>query len=231
MNIFPAIDLYDGKAVRLYKGDYQNMTVYSENPVEIVEDFKRQGAKFLHLVDLDGARESRVINWRVLERICVATRLEVDFSGGIKNDEDICRVFDAGASFVCIGSMAQQNREKTREWLERYGIGRVIIGADVRDGHVCVQGWKVETETTIYELIEAYMPVLKNVMCTDITRDGMLGGVSLELYRELVTRYPDIMFIASGGVGGMEDIRALENVGISSVIVGKAFYENLEFKI
>ena len=140
-------------------------------------------------------------------------------------------MFDAGASFVCIGSMAQQNREKTRECLERYGAGRVIIGADVRDGHVCVQGWKVETETTIYELIEAYMPVLKNVMCTDITRDGMLGGVSLELYRELVTRYPDITFIASGGVGGMEDIQALENVGISSVIVGKAFYENLEFKM
>ena len=200
ITVIPAIDVIGGKCVRLTRGNYDECKTYYDDPVEAARRFEDMGMKRLHLVDLDGARESRVINWRVLERICVAT-------------------------------MAQQNREKTREWLERYGIGRVIIGADVRDGHVCVQGWKVETETTIYELIEAYMPVLKNVMCTDITRDGMLGGVSLELYRELVTRYPDITFIASGGVGGMEDIQALENVGISSVIVGKAFYENLEFKI
>ena len=176
ITVIPAIDVIGGKCVRLTRGNYDECKTYYDDPVEAARRFEDMGMKRLHLVDLDGARESRVINWRVLERICVATRLEVDFSGGIKSDEDICRVFDAGASFVCIGSMAQQNREKTREWLERYGIGRVIIGADVRDGHVCVQGWKVETETTIYELIEAYMPVLKNVMCTDITRDGMLGG-------------------------------------------------------
>ena len=218
--------------MRLTRGNYDECKTYYDDPVEAARRFEAMGMKRLHLVDLDGARASRVVNWRVLERICEATSLEVDFSGGIKSDEDICRVFDAGASFVCIGSMAQQNREKTREWLETYGAGRVIVGADVRNEHVCIHGWKVEPETTIYELIEAYLPLLKNVMCTDITRDGMLGGVSLELYRELVTRYLEITLIASGGVGGMEDIQALENMGISAVIVGKAFYEkNVEFKM
>ena len=232
ITVIPAIDVIGEKCVRLTRGNYDECKTYYDDPVEAARRFEAMGMKRLHLVDLDGARASRVVNWRVLERICEATSLEVDFSGGIKSDEDICRVFDAGASFVCIGSMAQQNREKTREWLETYGAGRVIVGADVRNEHVCIQGWKVETETTIYELIEAYLPLLKNVMCTDITRDGMLGGVSLELYRELVTRYPEITLIASGGVGGMEDIQALENVGISAVIVGKAFYEkNVEFKM
>ena len=230
ITVIPAIDVIGGKCVRLTRGNYDECKTYYDDPVEAARRFEAMGMKRLHLVDLDGARASRVVNWRVLERICEATSLEVDFSGGIKSD--ICRVFDAGASFVCIGSMAQQNREKTREWLETYGAGRVIVGADVRNEHVCIQGWKVETETTIYELIEAYLPLLKNVMCTDITRDGMLGGVSLELYRELVTRYPEITLIASGGVGGMEDIQALENMGISAVIVGKAFYEkNVEFKM
>ena len=179
ITVIPAIDVIGGKCVRLTRGNYDECKTYYDDPVEAARRFEAMGMKRLHLVDLDGARASRVVNWRVLERICEATSLEVDFSGGIKSDEDICRVFDAGASFVCIGSMAQQNREKTREWLERYGAGRVIVGADVRNEHVCIQGWKVETETTIYELIEAYLPVLKNVMCTDITRDGILVGVSL----------------------------------------------------
>ena len=211
--------------MRLTRGNYDECKTYYNDPVEAARYFEDMGMRRLHLVDLDGARESRVINWRVLERICEATRLEVDFSGGIKSDEDICRVFDAGASFVCIGSMAQQNREKTREWLERYGAERIIIGADVRGGHVCIQGWKVETRTTIYELIDAYLPMLKYVMCTDIARDGMLGGVALDLYRKLVFRYPDISLIASGGVGSWTDVRALESLGVSSVIVGKALYE------
>ena len=228
ITVIPAIDVIGGKCVRLTRGNYDECKTYYNDPVEAARYFEDMGMRRLHLVDLDGARESRVINWRVLERICEATRLEVDFSGGIKSDEGICRVFDAGASFVCIGSMAQQNREKTREWLERYGAERIIIGADVRGGHVCIQGGKVETKTTIHELIETYLPGVKNVMCTDIARDGMLGGVSLELYRELVARYPDITLIASGGVGSLVDIQALEEMGVSAVIVGKAFYEKFK---
>lgn len=231
ITVIPAIDVIGGKCVRLTRGNYDECKTYYDDPVEAARHFEDMGMKRLHLVDLDGARESRVVNWEILRRICEATRLEVDFSGGIKSEEDICRVFDAGASFVCIGSMAQQNSEKTLEWLERYGNERVIIGADVRDKQVCIQGWKVETETTIFELIETYLPGLKNVMCTDIARDGTLGGVSLELYRELVARYPGITLIASGGVGTLKDIQALEETGVSAVIVGKAFYENLEFKI
>ena len=155
----------------------------------------------------------------------MATGLKVDFSGGIKREDDICRVFDAGASFVCVGSMAQKDRDVTSGWLEKFGADRVIIGADVRNERVCIQGWKVETRTTIYELIDAYLPMLKYVMCTDIARDGMLGGVALDLYRKLVFRYPDISLIASGGVGSWTDVRALESLGVSSVIVGKALYE------
>ncbi len=226
ITVIPAIDIIAGKCVRLTRGDYDECKTYYDDPVEAARHFEDMGMKRLHLVDLEGAKASRVVNWRVLERICGATRLEVDFSGGVKSDEDVRRVFEAGARFVCVGSQAQQNREKTWEWLERYGAERVIVGADVRDERVCIHGWKTETETTIFELIEAYLPVLKNVMCTDITRDGMLGGVALELYRKLVVRFPNIAFIASGGVGSLEDVRMLENVGISSVIVGKAFYEN-----
>ena len=206
ITVIPAIDVIGGKCVRLTRGNYDECKTYYNDPVEAARHFEDMGMRRLHLVDLDGARESRVINWRVLERICEATRLEVD----------------------CIGSMAQQNREKTREWLERYGAERIIIGADVRDGHVCIQGWKVETKTTIHELIETYLPGVKNVMCTDIARDGMLGGVSLELYRELVALYPDITLIASGGVGSLVDIQALEEMGVSAVIVGKAFYEKFK---
>lgn len=226
ITVIPAIDIIAGKCVRLTRGDYDECKTYYDDPVEAARHFEDMGMKRLHLVDLDGAKASRVVNWRVLERICGATRLEVDFSGGVKSDEDVRRVFEAGARFVCVGSQAQQNREKTWEWLERYGAERVIVGADVRDERVCIHGWKTETETTIFELVEAYLPVLKNVMCTDITRDGMLGGVALELYRKLVVRFPNIAFIASGGVGSLEDVRMLEDVGISSMIVGKAFYEN-----
>ncbi len=224
--IIPAIDVIDGKCVRLTQGDYKACSTYYNDPVDAARRFEDMGMKRLHLVDLDGARASRVVNWRVLERICNATALEVDFSGGIKCDDDLSRVFSSGASLACIGSVAQQNQEKTREWLEKYGADRLIVGADVEDERICIQGWKVKTETTIYELIDVYLPNLKQVMCTDITRDGMLGGVSLELYRKLVARYPTIRWIASGGVASMEDVRALEEIGVFCVIVGKAFYEN-----
>ena len=225
ITVIPAIDIIGGKCVRLTRGDYDECKTYYDDPVEAARRFEDMGMERLHLVDLDGAKASRIMNLHVLERICMATGLKVDFSGGIKREEDICRVFDAGASFVCVGSMAQKDRDVTSGWLEKFGADRVIIGADVRTERVCIQGWKVETRTTIYELIDAYLPMLKYVMCTDIARDGMLGGVALDLYRKLVFRYPDISLIASGGVGSWTDVRALESLGVSSVIVGKALYE------
>lgn len=229
--VIPAIDVIGGKCVRLMQGDYERSKVYYDDPLEAALRFEAAGMERLHLVDLDGAAASRVVNIEVLERICKNTRLRVDFSGGVKSDDDICRVFDAGASFVCVGSMAQQDRARTTRWLERYGRERMIIGADVRNGKVCINGWKRETETTIFELIEWYRPLLKYLMCTDIERDGMLAGVALSLYKELLSRFPGVTLIASGGVSSESDVQALAGIGVSEVIVGKALYEgNLECK-
>ncbi len=225
ITVIPAIDVIEGKCVRLTRGDYESRKVYYDDPLEAALRFEAAGMERLHLVDLDGAAASRVINAGVLERICKHTRLRVDFSGGIKGDDDICRVFDAGASFVCLGSMAQQDRRKTAKWLERYGRERVIVGADVRNKKVYINGWKRETETTVFELVEWYRPMLKYLMCTDIERDGMLAGVALPLYRELLARFPELTLIASGGVSSKEDVEALARIGISEVIVGKALYE------
>ena len=228
ITVIPAIDLIEGKCVRLMQGDYESRKVYYDDPLEAALRFESAGMERLHLVDLDGAAASRVMNAGVLERICKHTRLRVDFSGGVKRDDDICRVFDAGASFVCLGSMAQQDRRKTTEWLERYGRERVIVGADIRNNKVYINGWKRETETTVFELVEWYRPMLKYLMCTDIERDGMLAGVALPLYRELLARFPELTLIASGGVSSKEDVEALAEIGVAEVIVGKALYE---FKI
>lgn len=225
ITIIPAIDIIGGKCVRLMQGDYDRSKVYHDDPLEAARRFEAAGMERLHLVDLDGAAASRVVNVDVLERICKHTRLRVDFSGGIKGEDDICRVFDAGASFVCLGSMAQQDRRKTTLWLERYGRERVIVGADVRGERVYINGWKRGTETTVFELVEWYRPMLKYLMCTDIERDGMLAGVALPLYRELVTRFPEVTVIASGGVSSKEDVKALAGAGVTEVIVGKALYE------
>ncbi len=225
ITVIPAIDIIGGKCVRLTRGDYESSKVYYDDPLEAALRFEEEGMERLHLVDLDGAAASRVMNAGVLERICKYTRLRVDFSGGIKSDDDICRVFDAGASFVCLGSMAQQDRRKTAEWLERYGRERVIVGADVRNEKVYINGWKRETETTVFELVEWYRPMLKYLMCTDIERDGMLAGVALPLYRKLLARFPELTLIASGGVSSREDVKALAEIGIAEVIVGKALYE------
>lgn len=227
MTIIPAIDVIGGKCVRLTRGDYGCCTTYGESPVEMARRFEDAGMERLHLVDLDGAKASRVMNLRVLEQICGVTRLKVDFSGGIKSDRDIHQVFEAGATFFCVGSMAQREPERTWEWLERYGNDRVIIGADVRGEQVCINGWQVKTDTTVYELIERYLPRLKYLMCTDIAKDGMLGGPSVTLYQNLLARYPGLALIASGGVSCSADIQALAAVGVTSVVVGKALYEGI----
>ncbi len=230
ITVIPAIDVIGGKCVRLTRGNYDECKTYYDDPVEAARRFEAMGMKRLHLVDLDGARASRVVNWRVLERICEATSLEVDFSGGIKSDEDICRVFDAGASFVCIGSMAQQNREKTREWLETYGAGRVIVGADVRDGHVCIQGWKVETEDDDTRVNRSLFTPVEECdvygYCPGWDAGGSffgaVSGAGDSLSGDYAYRIRGSR--CDGGYSG-----AGETWVISAVIVGKAFYE--EFKM
>lgn len=226
MKIIPAIDIIDGKCVRLTQGNYSQCKIYSESPLEVAKMFQDNGITRIHVVDLDGAKAAGVVHVRVLESICAHTSLSVDFGGGIKTDADIVKVFEAGADYACIGSIAQINVEKTKGWLEKFGKDRMIIGADVWNTKVCVQGWKKVTDTTIYDLIEIYKDQIQHLMCTDITRDGMLEGPALNLYKDLMERYPHIHFIASGGVGGYEDLERLAELGVESVIVGKAFYEN-----
>lgn len=225
MEIIPAIDIIEGKCVRLTQGNYSQCKIYSASPVEVAKAFEGAGINRLHLVDLDGAKASTVVNRKVLEKICSSTCLSVDFGGGIKSGEDIRQVFEAGADYACIGSIAQADREKTVEWLETYGGNHIIIGADVWNMKLCIHGWKKVTDMTIYELIDSYRSYAPAFMCTDITRDGMLTGPSVALYGELLRRYPGIQLIASGGVSRSEDLSRLAEIGIQSVVVGKAIYE------
>lgn len=225
MEIIPAIDIIDGKCVRLTQGNYSQCKIYSESPLKVAQAFEETGFTRLHLVDLDGAKSGKVVNFQVLEAICRNTCLTVDFGGGIKSDADIQCVFDAGAALVCIGSIAQTDPLKTMGWMDTFGPENIIVGADVWNTKICIQGWKKVTETSIYDLVEGYGDKLRHLMCTDIARDGMLDGPSLELYADLLCRYPQIHLIASGGVGGYSDLEKLKNLGVKSVIVGKAIYE------
>lgn len=225
MVIIPAIDIIDGKCVRLTQGDYGNCKVYAAEPLEVAKEYEAAGLKRLHLVDLDGAKSAGVVNIAVLEKICKNTGLEVDFGGGIKSDADLEKVFAAGARFACIGSIAQTDVEKTTHWLRTYGGDRIIVGADILNTKVCINGWKKITDTTIYELVDNYEGLIRYLMCTDISKDGMLEGPAFELYAELLERYPAVNLIASGGVSSMDDLLTLKKAGIPSVIVGKAIYE------
>ena len=225
MTVIPAIDIIGGRCVRLTQGDYSACKVYGDDPVEIARGYAGAGFTRLHMVDLDGAKADRTVNLAVLERICAATSLAVDFGGGIKSDADLVRVFDAGAAMACIGSVAVTDAAMVRGWLERYSGERIVLGADVKDDKVCIHGWKTVTDTTVYDLARDYAPFLKYLMCTDISRDGMLQGPSLALYRQIMERLPGIHLIASGGVGGTRDMEDLAAAGVPSVIVGKAIYE------
>lgn len=226
MEIIPAIDIIDGKCVRLIQGNYSQCKIYSEDPVSMAKKFEASGLKRLHVVDLEGAKSSRVVNMRVLEQICKSTGLTVDFGGGIKSDGDLRDVFNAGAALACIGSMAQTRVEKVLEWIDLYGGEKIIIGVDSWNTKVCIQGWKKVTGTTIFELIDRYKERIKYLMCTDITRDGTLEGTAVNLYADLRKRYPLLNLIASGGIGGMDDLERLAHLGLYGAIVGKAIYEN-----
>ena len=232
IELIPAIDIIDGKCVRLTKGDYGQKKVYNDDPVAQAKEFEKLGMKRLHVVDLDGAKAKHVVNVDVLRGITAATGLKVDFGGGIKSDDDIEKAFAAGASLVTIGSIAVSQPDTFMRWLDRYGADKVILGADVRNGLVSINGWKEDTSEKLLPLLARYVKAgVKNVLCTEISRDGTLSGPSTDLYREVMEAFSGIHLIASGGVGRNEDIIELDEAGIPAVVFGKAWYEgkiNLE---
>ena len=232
IELIPAIDIIGGKCVRLTRGDYDKKTVYNDDPVAQAKEFERLGMKRLHIVDLDGAKAKHVVNSDVLRGITTATNLKVDFGGGIKSDEDIEKAFAAGASLVTIGSVAVSQPDTFIKWLSQYGADKIILGADTRNGFVSINGWKEDSREELLPFLSKYVKMgVKNVLCTEISRDGTLTGPSTELYRKIMDAFPGIHLIASGGVGSSEDIIELDHAGIPAVVFGKAWYEgkiNLE---
>lgn len=222
----PAIDLIGGQCVRLRQGDYNEKTVYSAHPEEMAVELESAGFRRLHVVDLDGARSGHVVNGDVLRRIAERTQLTIDFGGGVKSASDVEHVFECGAQLVTIGSMAVTSPQAVGEWIERFGAERVIIGADVRDGKVSIHGWQEDSDLDLFALIDHYLGLgVRQFLCTDIHRDGMLSGPSTALYREVMERYPTLHLIASGGISCTDDIIELERAGIPAVVFGKAYYE------
>jgi len=226
IELIPAIDIIDGKCVRLTQGDYQSKKVYNENPVEVAKQFAEHGIRRLHVVDLDGAKSAHVVNHRVVEAITASTNMVVDFGGGIKSDEDLKKAFGAGASMVTIGSLAVKHPDTFLRWLEQYGSDHIILGADVKDGQISINGWQEEEGDQLVPFVGKYVEKgVQKVLCTDISKDGMLQGPAVELYQHLLQSFPDLYLIASGGVSCIEDIRALDQAGVPAVVFGKAIYE------
>ena len=226
MRIIPAIDIIDGKCVRLTQGDYDQKKVYDENPVNVALDFERKGVKYLHLVDLDGAKASEPKNLVVLNAISVETSLKVDFGGGIKNQNSFLQALASGAEQVNIGSLAVRNSALVKFWINHYGKDKIIISADVKDGKIAVSGWKENSDRDLMEFINEYVDSgAKYFVCTDISKDGMLSGSSLDMYQNILNNFPEIKLIASGGVTSMEEIYTLREMGCDGAIIGKAIYE------
>jgi phosphoribosylformimino-5-aminoimidazole carboxamide ribotide isomerase len=227
MQIIPAIDIIDGKCVRLTKGDYNVKTIYNENPVEVAKQFEAAGLQRLHLVDLDGAKAGNVINWKVLETIASQTKLRIDFSGGLSTTEQVEQCFTNGASFASIGSIAVKNEHLFNEWITKFGANKFIVGADVNKEKIAIKGWTEQTEITVFELIEKYIAKdINHFFVTDISKDGLLQGPSIDLYKKLLLHFPTLQLIASGGVSNMDDLYVLKEIGCCAAIVGKAIYEN-----
>lgn len=223
----PAIDIINGQCVRLTQGDYSSTTIYNESPAHLACLFEKTGFRRLHLVDLDGAKSTHVINLNVLKEITESTHLEVDFGGGIKSDKDLDAVFDNGATYATIGSVAVSQPNLFLEWIKRYGPDRIILGADVRNGYISINGWKEDSMISIDDYLHRYMNMgIRNVLCTDITKDGLLKGTSVDLYRHIMACFPECNLIASGGVSSMHDLEELDAAGIPAVVFGKAIYEH-----
>jgi phosphoribosylformimino-5-aminoimidazole carboxamide ribotide isomerase len=228
MRIIPAIDIIEGKCVRLTQGDYEQIKIYDHDPVSVAQEFERKGAKYLHLVDLDGAKASRPKNLITLNSIGIQTSLKIDFGGGIKSENDLMQALASGAEQVNIGSLAVRNPTLVKFWIKKYGWDKIIIGADVKDRKISVGGWKEQTNRQILDFINEYSDHgARYFVCTDISKDGMLEGSALELYNDIIDAFPKIKLIASGGVSTLEEIVDLKRIGCEGVIIGKALYEGI----
>ena len=226
IELIPAIDIINGQCVRLTKGDYDQKTVYRDSPAEVAKEFEAIGFRRLHVVDLDGAKSKHIVNDAVLTAITTETNLVVDFGGGIKTDEDIEKAFAAGASMVTVGSIAVTQPDLFMGWLDKYGPERMILGADVRHGKISINGWKEDSSEDLLPFLRKYIEAgVRNVLCTEISKDGTLSGPAISLYSEVMNTYPELHLIASGGVSSLDDIKALDAAGIPAVVFGKAIYE------
>ena len=227
MQIIPAIDIIDGKCVRLTQGDYSQKKIYNEHPLEVAKEFEDAGLRRLHLVDLDGAKQKAVKNWKVLETIASKTRLVIDFGGGITTEDDVKIVFNSGAAMATVGSIAVKNEFEFVKWLLIFGADKFLLGADVKDKMIAIHGWLETTDKSIFDFIENYISKgVQQIFCTDVSKDGKLEGPSADLYKEIITRFPALYFIASGGVASIKDLELLKQTGCKAVIIGKAIYEN-----
>jgi phosphoribosylformimino-5-aminoimidazole carboxamide ribotide isomerase len=228
IKIIPSIDLVDGKCVRLTQGNFEEKKIYDSDPVAVAKRFAEAGIERLHLVDLDGAKAGKVINHQILERIAAETNLKIDFGGGVKSDEDIQKVFDCGAKQVTAGTIAVQKPKLVLNWIQKYGKDKIILGADVLNGIVRINGWVNPSEIKLFDFITNYQwHGIRYVLCTDIEKDGMMKGSSVELYKSIIKQFPEMRVIASGGVSSIEEIKQLNKIGCYGVVIGKAIYENL----
>ena len=226
IELIPAIDISEGKCVRLTKGDYNQKSIYSASPADVAKSMEEIGFKRLHVVDLDGAKSRHIVNADILNSITTQTAMTVDFGGGIKTTGDIEAAFDNGASMVTVGSIAATEPEMFSGWLQRYGADRIILGADVRNGKISINGWKHDSDIELRDFLEYYVKRgVKNVLCTEISKDGTLGGPAVKLYTDIIAVFPGLHLIASGGVSCMDDIKQLDAAGIPAVVFGKAIYE------
>jgi phosphoribosylformimino-5-aminoimidazole carboxamide ribotide isomerase len=227
MRIIPAIDIIDGKCVRLTKGDYDTKKIYNENPLEVAKEFEDAGVQYLHVVDLDGAKASHIVNYRVLELIASKTNLKIDFGGGLKSEDDLRIAFNSGAKQITGGSIAVKDRTTFEGWLAKYGGQKIILGADSNDGKIAINGWQENSKEDIIPFIKDYQRKhAKYVICTDIAKDGMLEGPSFELYQRILDEARGIKLIASGGISKIDELPKLAAMGCEGVIIGKAIYEN-----
>ena len=227
MRLIPAIDLINGHCVRLTKGDYSTQKVYNENPLEVAKQLEAHGIQFLHLVDLDGAKNQHIVNYRILEQIATKTNLKIDFGGGLKSDEDLKIAFNSGANQITGGSIAVQNPEVFSRWLNDYGSDKIILGADVTNKKIAINGWQEESQENLIPFVNAYQKKgIEYVICTDISKDGMLQGPAFKLYETILSKVTGIKLIASGGISHIEELPKLAQMGCEGVIIGKAIYEN-----
>ena len=226
MRIIPAIDIIDGKCVRLSKGDYNTKIIYNENPLEVAKSFEAHGIEYLHLVDLDGAKSSKIVNYKILEQIATQTSLQIDFGGGLKSDEDLKIAFESGASQITGGSIAVKNRTIFEKWISEYGSDKIILGADAKDEKIAVSGWLEDSDEDLIPFIQEYQTKgIQYVICTDIAKDGMLEGPSFDLYGKILAEANGVKLIASGGISTFDELPKLANLGCEGTIIGKAIYE------